>query len=90
MIHAIGDVRPKVQAVFSGDSTLIECHSYTPVTWTRNGILIKSESEVSIDHHLEFENVTEKESGNYSCRGTRNIYGDSFEATAVILVGGMY
>ena len=64
---------------------MVACSSDTSVIWSKNGRNI-STNHVFYLNILFLRNVTESDSGNYTCQGT--IFNKSFEAHAEVVVGG--
>ena len=88
MIVPYGTVKPRIQALYRGDSTVLYCSSLTPVTWTKNETVLQIKSNTLVENSLDLNYVREKDSGNYTCQGTFNVHGQIFKTSSQLLVGG--
>ena len=64
---------------------MVACSSDTSVIWSKNGRNI-SNNHIFYLNILLLRNVTEYDSGNYTCQGTQ--FNKSIEAHAEVVVGG--
>ena len=78
-------ISPSLSLLHTESSQIVICSSDTSVIWSKNGRNI-SNNHVLYLNILLLTNVTESDSGNYTCQGTQ--FNKSFEAHAEVIVGG--
>ena len=78
-----GTVKPESQLAYEGSIVYITCFSLFSPMWSRNGKTIDSaKSQLLILH-----DVTEEDTGVYTCDGVRSGR-EKFTAASVLYVGG--
>ena len=81
-----GNITPMHRAVYVGQTLNLRCHSKNIPTWIKQGGNIRL-SHIIIYNTLCLMNVTEEDSGIYTCQGT-GFHDLPFEAQSELLVGG--
>lgn len=85
-MHDCGTVSPTHQVAYVWTRVYIKCFSRTQVKWTNekgNQLYFYMTS----GNDIMFRSVTEKDSGYYTCHGTLDDSGRSFQASSHLIVG---
>ena len=81
----LGSVYPTSQAAYTGSNVRIVCYSIGVVQWIKNDLPSKN---LMVERNaLMIRNVTDNDSGIYTCRGYDH-FGAVFTAESELVIGG--